>query len=82
MAPKVAAHLGHLVGPGVERDHRGAAAGRLEGVAAEAAAEVEQAVAGADAEPVVVDGQHRRHSRATVAAAGRAGQRPALEQAS
>ena len=52
-------HLGHLVGTGVERHDRSAAAGRLERVPPETAPEVEHQVTGADAQPVVVDGQHR-----------------------
>ena len=43
---------------GVERDDGGAAARRLEGVAAEAAAEVEHALVGGKPEAVVVDRQH------------------------
>ena len=60
---------GHLLGPGVEGHHGRPAPGRLEGVAAEPAPQVEQAVAGPDPEPVVVDGQHVA-SPAVPAAAG------------
>ena len=60
-----AAHLCHLLGAGVEGHHRGAAAGGLEGMASEAAAEVEHEVAGTDAESVVVDGQHQAAPRAS-----------------
>ena len=54
------ADLGHLVGLGVEGDHPRPEAHGLEGVAAATAAEVEQPVAPAHAEAVVVDGQHGR----------------------
>src|ERR671910_658107 len=52
---------GHVLELGlvvVEGRHPGAAAQRLEGVPAGAAAEVEQAVAGVQAQSVVIDGEH------------------------
>ncbi len=45
---------------GIERDHTGPEAHRLEGVAATAASEVEQALAPTHPEAPVVDGQHGR----------------------
>ena len=51
-------HAGELVGVLVEGDHVGAAAVHLEGVPAGAAAHVEDPVAGLQAEPVEVNGQH------------------------
>ena len=55
----------HLVGPGVEGHHPGPPPGRLEGVTAEAAAQVEQPVTGHQAQHAVVDGQHPTGSRFT-----------------
>ena len=57
--PEGVTHPGHLVVAGVEGDDLGPPACCLEGVAAEAAPEVEQSVAGPQAQPVVVDGQHQ-----------------------
>ena len=51
-------HPGQLVGVHVERHHVGAAPVGLEGVPAPARAHVEQALAGAQAEPVEVNGEH------------------------
>ena len=73
-APRSSSVDGHVAG-----DDPGAAAEALEGVAAEAAAEVEQQVAGAQAEAVVVDGEHRLSARPSardrlpLVAGGRAG---------
>ena len=52
------AHARQLVGVLVEGDHVGAAAVHLERVPAGAAAHVEDPVAGAQPEPVEVNGQH------------------------
>ena len=57
--PEGGPHPGHLVGPGVEGEHRRPAPDRLEGVATEAAAEVQDEVAGPHPQALVVDGQHR-----------------------
>ena len=57
--PERVPDVAHLVGPEVDGHHLGAQPGRLVGVAAEAAAEVEHPVAGAHAQSGVVDGQHR-----------------------
>ena len=62
--------LGHLVGPGVESDDRGTPARRFEGMAAESAPEVEQAIAGTNTEPVVVDGQHQAASGEAAGSSG------------
>ena len=78
MAAEHRADLDHLVAPGVERDHLGAPARRLEGVAAEAAAEVEHPVAGDHPEPVEVGGQHGAAPLAAARAApGQRAGRPA-----
>jgi len=53
-----ATHLGHFLGPGIERDHRGTAPGRLECMPAEPAPEIQEAIARAHAELVIVHGQH------------------------
>ena len=60
-----APHLSHLVGTGVERHDRRPTAGRLERVPSETAPEVEHQVPAADAEPLVVDGQHQAAPRGT-----------------
>ncbi len=58
IAPSASTCADALVGARVERHHEGAAARRLERVAPEPAAEVEDEVSRPDAEPVVVDRQH------------------------
>ena len=60
LAGQRAGHVLELDGVGVERDDMRAAAGGFERVASGAAAQVEEAVAGAHPEPVVVDGQQLR----------------------
>ena len=65
--------LGHLIGTGIERDDRSSPPRCFEGVASETASEVEQQVARADPQPVVVDGQHE----AAPTTAGPAGTTPA-----
>src|SRR5206468_591373 len=59
------AHLLEFGGGVVEGHHPRTALGRFEGVAAEPAAEVQQAVAGAQAEAFVADRQHRPAGSAT-----------------
>ncbi len=56
--PQGAAHLGHFVGPGVERDDGRAAPCRLERVTAESTTEVQEAVTRLHPELVVVHCQH------------------------
>ncbi len=76
-----AAHLRHLVGTGVERHHGRTTPRRLEGVAPEAAAEIEQTVARHDAQPVIVDGQHHAAPGVTRARRRGARERPPLDTA-
>ena len=61
-----AAHLGHLLGSGIEGHHGRAAPSRLEGVSPESTPEVQEAIARPHAELVVV---HRQHATSLPGAA-------------
>ena len=74
-------HGGHVLELGlvvVEGDDAGAPAQRLEGVAAGAAAQIEQAVSGREPEAVVVDGEHQAVRRSAGGRRGSAG--PLVEE--